>query len=326
MFKPLYAFIWRASARGQVILCLLTLLVVPLSMVPLELQRRILEDALGRREMSTLIWLAAAYLAVMLVQGGLKYVLNVQRGRVVEEVVRRVRLGIYAASLAPRPEDADPDEPPPERGALVSMVAAEAESLGGFVGESVSIPLLQAGTVAVVLGYLVWVQPLIASFAIVVLLPQAIVVPWVQQTINRLARRHAKLVRKLGDHIVKPQPGAQADARLRRFRWLADASYSVRMAIYRIKFLLTALGNFLDALGPLGVLFVGGIVVLYGRADIPTLLVFISGFQRVVDPWDQLVNFYRTAANAAVNYRLIVDTVGARALETPPLAPAAARA
>lgn len=87
--------------------------------------------------------------------------------------------------------------------------------------------------------------------------------------------------------------------------------------------LLTFLGNFLDALGPLGVLFVGGIVVLYGRADIPTLLVFISGFQRVVDPWDQLINFYRTAANAGVKYRLIVDTVGPSAVEAASLAPAA---
>lgn len=235
MFTSLYGFIWRASARGQLVLCALTLLVVPLAMVPLELQRRILEDALGRREMSTLIWLAAAYLVVMLVQGGLKYVLNVKRGRVVEEMVRRLRMGIYAASLAPRPAVADPDEPPPEKGALVSMVAAEAEDLGGFVGDSVSIPLLQGGTVVVVLGYLFWVQPLIASFAVVVLLPQAIVVPWVQQTLNRLGRRHAKLVRKLGDHIVKPASEAQAGSRLRRFRWLADAAFAVRIAIYRIK-------------------------------------------------------------------------------------------
>ncbi len=146
MFKSLYAFIWHASARGQIILCILTLLVVPLSMVPLELQRRILEDALGRREMPTLVWLSAVYLAVMLVQGGLKYVLNVQRGRVVEEVVRRLRMGIYSASLAPRPADADPDEPPPEKGALVSMVAAEAEHLGGFVGESVSMPRSTTGS------------------------------------------------------------------------------------------------------------------------------------------------------------------------------------
>jgi len=296
---------------------------VPLSMVPLELQRRILEDALGRRDMAALIWLSAAYLTVMVVQGGLKYLLNVRRGRLVEDMVRRLRLGIYVASLAPPPADADPERPPAERGALVSMVAAEAEHLGGFAGESISVPLLQGGTVIVVLGYLFWVQPMIASLAVLLLLPQAIIVPLVQQTINRLARRHAKLVRKLGDHIVKPQ--SEAQGRVHRFRWLADASFSVRMAIYRIKYLLTMLGNFLDALGPLGVLFVGGLVVLYGRADIPTLVVFITGFQRVMDPWDQLINFYRTAATGAMNYRLIIDTVGAKALEDPASAPAAAR-
>ena len=47
MPKSLYGFIWQESGRQQVWLCLLTLLVVPLSTVPLELQRRIINDALG---------------------------------------------------------------------------------------------------------------------------------------------------------------------------------------------------------------------------------------------------------------------------------------
>src|SRR5262249_41830507 len=49
MPKSLYGFIWQESGRQQVWLCLLTLLVVPLSTVPLELQRRIINDALGAR-------------------------------------------------------------------------------------------------------------------------------------------------------------------------------------------------------------------------------------------------------------------------------------
>jgi ABC-type multidrug transport system fused ATPase/permease subunit len=306
MPRSLYAFIWRESGRQQMWLCLLTLAVVPLSMVPLELQRRIVNDALGRQSSHSLLVLCALYLAVLLLQGSLKYVLNVYRGRTVEEVVRRLRDMIYR-SVSPNHQDSDREEV--DKGAIVSMVAAEAEDLGGFVGDSLSVPLLQAGTVVSVLGYLLWVQPLIASLAVLIYLPQAAIVPWMQGVINRYARRHAKLVRKLGDHITAasdPRPGYDP---VHRFARINNASFDARIAIYRIKFFLTFLGNFLDAIGPLIVLMVGGWLVIRGSAEVSTLVVFISGFQKVADPWDQLVNFYRTAASAGVKYRLLCDTM-----------------
>jgi hypothetical protein len=43
---------------------------------------------------------------------------------------------------------------------------------------------------------------------------------------------------------------------------------------------------------------------------VSTLVVFISGFQKLAEPWDQLTNFYRTASNAHVSYKLVVETLG----------------
>src|SRR4030095_16799436 len=104
MPPTLYAYIWRNSRRGQIILCVLTASVSFLTAVPLELQRRIVDDALPARSLTLLLGLAAAYLGVLLVQGGLKYALNVYRGRLVEEITRRLRLTIFDAT---RPRAAD---------------------------------------------------------------------------------------------------------------------------------------------------------------------------------------------------------------------------
>ena len=46
MPPTLYAYIWQNSRRGQIVLCVLTALVSFLTAVPLELQRRIVDDAL----------------------------------------------------------------------------------------------------------------------------------------------------------------------------------------------------------------------------------------------------------------------------------------
>jgi ABC-type multidrug transport system fused ATPase/permease subunit len=247
--------------------------------------------------------LGLAYLAAILLQGGLKYLLNLRRGRVVEAVTLELRRLVHAAGLAGG--DAARD-----RGALVSMAVAEAEDVAGFVAESLSTPLLQGGTVLATLGYLLAVQPLLAALATVLYLPELVVVPWRQRVINRLGRLHVRLVRALGDALVTER-GRDSPA-ARRFPLLAEHALATRIATYRVKFFLTFLGNLLDAAGPLGVLVVGGWLVVQGRASMGTLVVAITAMQKVGDPLDQLMTYYRTAQNARVKYELLAAAVGER--------------
>jgi hypothetical protein len=142
--ESLYRFIWKLTGSDQVLLACLTLCIIPLAMVPLELQRQLTNEAIGGRDLRLLWMLALAWLGVLLVQGALKYVLNLRRGLVVEEVARELRLRVHGQG--PIAQRAGPGA----SGLLVSVVAAETEN----VAESLSTPLLQAGTIVAVLGYL----------------------------------------------------------------------------------------------------------------------------------------------------------------------------
>lgn len=236
---------------------------------------------------------------MLVVQGVLKYLLNLRRGLVVEEVARELRLHVHAQG----PVGAQSG--PEASGLLVSVVAAETENVAGFVAESLSTPLLQGGTIVAVLGHLLWVQPLIALISLVVYLPELVFVPWQQQTLNRLGRLHTLVVRRMGRHLVQenlmPARFDPADG----FRRLVGFAFDTRLATYRVKYGLTALGNLLDALGPLIILALGGWLVIQGQTSVGSLLVFITGLQKVGDPLDQLMTFYRTAQNAGVTYGLI---------------------
>jgi ABC-type multidrug transport system fused ATPase/permease subunit len=304
MPRSLLVFIWQASGKRQILLCLLTIIVSLLTTLPLELQRRIVDDAIHGKTVNLLLLLSAAYLGVLLVQGGLKYVLNVYRGYMVEHVARDLRHRIFDGTQTKEGAHLV------KQGAIVSMVAAEVEDLAGFVGDSVSFPLLQAGTALSAMGYLIWVEPRIALFAVLLYLPQLFIVPLGQRRINRWGNIHARLLRKMGDTIV----GAGFDRHgrpkfRRRFMRLVTGAFRTRRAVYRVKFFLTFFGNFLDALAPLIVLSVGGWLVIKGEVEVSTLVVFITGFQKVADPWDQLLTFYRTASNANVKYHLIADAL-----------------
>lgn len=310
MPELVYRYIWDVSARRQIILCLLTGCVVALSAAPLELQRRIVDVAFGAKDLRILIVYCILYFVTLLIQGGIKYVLNVMRGNTVETVSRLLRLKIFAFLTRQTTKNPGSAADTLTRGATVSMVSSEAEDLAGFVGDSTSMPLLQGGTTLVVYGYLLWVNPMLAGFAAILYLPQIIIVPPTQHGINRNAVAYAKVIRKAGDLIVGLDRANSGDGSTAgQFKRLVDQGFALRMRTYRMKFLLTALGNFLDALGPLVVLGIGGYIAIRGHLALSTIVVFISGVQKISDPWDQLITFYRTASNAQAKYLLIRQTL-----------------
>ena len=150
-----FRYVLATSGVHQIGLLALTVSVFLLEIVPLELQRRIVNDLVKDRPYSWVITLCAVYAGVVLIQGGTKLVLNVYRGWVGERAVRDLRRRIHTVIEAP-PTSSPAAE---AQGIAVSMIVAEVEPIGGFVGGSISEPLLQGGILASVLAYLVHPRP-----------------------------------------------------------------------------------------------------------------------------------------------------------------------
>jgi ABC-type bacteriocin/lantibiotic exporter with double-glycine peptidase domain len=305
---PLYAFVWRTTRKLQIRICFLTALLSPLALVPLELQRRIIDNVTTARDVRVLIELGLAYLAALIALGAFKYALNIQRGKALETAGRDLRRRILMRVNTPA-QQTEGRATEIDAGKVVSMLASESEDVAGFAADAFSLPLLQGGTILFVLGYLIWLNPIIAVLALVIYFPQAVIVPKTQNIINRWTVIVRRSLRLMGLLAVQSSENATADPQHPPGSDLIDRVYAVRMKIYARKYLLTALGNFLDALGPIVVLVIGGWLVIDGKTEVSTLFVLISGFQRVSDPWDQIVTFYRTISNSEVLYRMIGDTI-----------------
>lgn len=322
--KSLYAQIWKITRPWQIRICLLTAIIAPLSMAPLELQRRLVNGAVGELSLDLLVFLGIAYLLIVLTSNGLKYALNVSKGRVLEEFARDIRLRVLAfiaPTVRPGGQEAEAPETPIPSGTVVSVLAAETELVAGFASECLSVPLLQGGTILSVVAYLLWVQPLIALLAVIIYMPQVILLPQVQSIVNRLLSIRTRQVRSLGhDAVALDQEPGEAETKPHADR-LVDKILATRMRIYIWKFFMTFIGNVSDALGPIIVLVVGGYLVSQGKTEVSTLVVFISGFQKLADPWDQLINFYRTASNSHVSYRLIADSLTPKETAEPAVRP-----
>src|SRR5271170_7293219 len=131
--KGLYGYIWAISGRAQILLALLSIFIFLLDLVPLELQRRIVNYAIGQRAFTELIWLCGIYALTALAQGLAKLAWNISRNSVGEATSQRLRLDTFAAALR-HPE---PDTTARE-GVGISIIMSEADPVGLFVATSVS--------------------------------------------------------------------------------------------------------------------------------------------------------------------------------------------
>src|SRR5438552_1141319 len=96
-----FRYALATSGVHQLLLLLLTVAVFLLEIVPLELQRRIVNDLVKDRSYRWVILLCTIYAGVVLVQGGTKLVLNVYRGWVGERAIRDLRRRIHNVIEAP---------------------------------------------------------------------------------------------------------------------------------------------------------------------------------------------------------------------------------
>lgn len=79
------------------------------------------------------------------------------------------------------------------------------------------------------------------------------------------------------------------------------------------KFGINFVINPLCTLGLIGILGVGGWTVLNGGTEVGTIVVFISGINRMNTPWRDLMTWLREVTNAGTKYRLIVEQLDSAA-------------
>ena len=299
----IFAYVRRVSGRHQIGLLLLSITVFLLSAVPLEIQRRIVNDAIKNGAIDPILWLALAYFGVALLEGGVKLGLNIYRAWVSEKAVLDLRRMVseLTPDVAGKTDQAD------AAGTEISMVLTEVEPIGGFVGISVSEPLLQTGVLVSIFGYLVYLQPLVALLCVVAFSPQLVFVPLMQNAINRRNAERIQTLRSVGGNIVgsTAQGALAVAAQDGRFEHV----FALNMGMFKIKFTMYFLMNLMHHLGVATALGVGGYYVVLGRIDVGTVVAFVSGLAKVNDPWGDLVDWYREMTLVRTRYRLLADAM-----------------
>jgi ABC-type multidrug transport system fused ATPase/permease subunit len=313
--KTIMGYVLRTSGHHQIGLALLAAGVFGLTSVPLELQRRIVNDAIKNGATRTIVWLAIAYAGVALLEQALKLALNVYRGWVSEDAVRTLRETLRGAgAYEPVHRDAQREgrseassDLSNETGVHAAMFVSEAEPIGGFVGMAISEPLLQVGILVSVIGYMTYLEPWALALSAGFLLPQMLFVPAMQMAINRRAAKRVQTLRHGGGEIVATGVPEEGDI---------ERVFALNMGIYKIKYSMNLAMNFMYHAAIAVALGVGGLLVVHHRLQLGTVVAIVSGIGKLNDPWGDLVSWGRELSVDAVKYRLFADALGRQGLAT----------
>jgi ABC-type multidrug transport system fused ATPase/permease subunit len=239
--------------------------------------------------------LTCIYGALVLVQGLTKLLLNIYRSWIAENAVRALRS--FVGGMGSSGKSRDDKDDVRAQGTEISIVLAETDPVGTFVGASLSEPLLQVGILCCVFGYLAYLRPFMALVALLVLSPQFVFVPLIQRAINRKVSKRISTLRGASAGMVEQQPEAKAALRRQETRFFHV--FRLNMVVLKLKFSLNFLMNLSHHLGIAVILGIGGWLVVNGKTEVGTVVAFMSGLMTIKDPWGDLVTWYQNLRRCA---------------------------
>src|SRR6185503_3871471 len=122
----------------------------------------------------------------------------------------------------------------------------------------------QGGILASIFGYMLYIQPALALFSLLVFSPQFVFVPLLQAAINRRVEARVRISRELSHGIVKQGSARSAHdpAQWRR----VNQVFHLHMGMFKLKFTMNFLMNFTHHAGVAAALVIGGWFVVRGEA------------------------------------------------------------
>ena len=314
-------FVWKYSARQQMVLVAMTLAYFPTLYLLLEIPKVIINQVIGGpathqllslslTSETALVLLTLAALLLYLLNASIKLAINIRKGVIGERLIRRLRYALLEHLL----------RFPIQRfrvvsqGELISQINSETEMLAGYVSESVTLPLFQGGTMLTVLFFM-FAQSVWLGLAAIALIPlQMLVIPRMQQKVNVLNHRRVRQVRKFSEYIGETVGGARA-IRVHGVQRYILSGYSsqlnklldVRLKLFRQKYFIKFVTNFINQLSPILFYLIGGLLVIRGELSAGALVAAIAGHKDMVAPWKALLKYYQMQQDAKIKYEQLAQ-------------------
>ena len=302
---------------------ILTVSSFPLVYASLEIPKIIVNDAISGtdfpreilgfefQQIPYLLMLCGVFLALVVAINGIKWLLNVSIGMCGERMLRRLRFLLFEHVMRFRMARFRTTRP----GEVIQSMVGEIEPLGGFIGEVIATPAFQGGLLVVYVTF-IFVQDVWLGLAAVSLYPiQAFLIPKLQAKVIRLNKARAGNTRQLADAISESVSNVADIHTNDTARWhMAQISQRlhtntlIRMDLFRRKFTIKFINNFMNQLTPFFFYSVGGYLVIVGDLDFGSLVAVLAAYKDLAGPWKAVLTYVQRWADFNSRYEFVVDS------------------
>src|SRR5213075_882954 len=84
-------------------------------------------------------------------------------------------------------------------------------------------------------------------------------------------------------------------------------NYYLRFDIYRLKFFVKFLNNFIAQLTPFFFYSIGGYLVICGNLSFGALVAVLAAYKDLASPWKELLDFYQIKEDSRIKYEQIIE-------------------
>ncbi|MCP4115895.1 MAG: ABC transporter ATP-binding protein [Desulfobacteraceae bacterium] len=304
--RPLVSWVFEGNVLLQVLLVVIIMVTVFARLIPLEMQKRIINQAIYLKKIDLLALYCIIYLSSVIAASLLKFSINIIQTVISQRATAAMRSHLFQHILT-MPLDFFRSTQP---GTVVNSLVNELTLPGNFIGMAVATPLTNILTIVAFAAYLFRLNPLLAGISLTIYPMMLVVIPVLQRRVNRENRQRVNASRELSSTIVESVSGlheVQANGAFnleyRKFSRLVDRLKTIRIQWNLFRSAVKVTNNLFTNLGPVIIFVLGGYLTMQGRLELGALVAFLSAQEKLYDPWKELIEFYQVYQDGSVAYR-----------------------
>ena len=303
--RSLFFWAFSGNFKLQIVLFGVIILIVFTRVLPLEMQKRIINDAIALRNLNGLIVYCGIYLLAVTTTSLLKLATNYLQALIGERAMLAMRKDLYHHILTMPLSFFRTTQP----GMVVSSLMTELSAAGTFAGQAFAVPVSNVLTLLAFAGYLFSLHPELAGATLLIYPIAVFVVPLLQKRANKANKKRVDISRKAANQIAESISGIQEvqvhgayEQENSKFDSLVEQLKKIRIRWSLFRFGIKTTNNYFVGLGPFVVFIFGGYLVMHGELALGSMVAFLSAQEKLYDPWKELIEFYQTYQDASVRY------------------------
>ncbi|MFT0892136.1 ABC transporter transmembrane domain-containing protein [Pseudochelatococcus sp. G4_1912] len=261
-------------------------------------------------QIGLLLGLSLLFLAFVFINGGFKYWINIAKGALGERMLRRLRFDLFAITLRFTPDTLRTTKP----SETATIIKDEVEPIGGFIGDAFVQPLLLSSQALTAMTFIMMQSMQLGLVVLFIVGIQFTVIPRLRRIQLRLGKERQLASRLLAGRIGEVVEGMDAVHSHGTGRWekseIGERLYGLfdlRFRIYKWKFMVKFLNNFLSQLTPFFFYAIGGYFALKGSLDIGQLVAVIAAYRDLPPPLKELIDWDQQRLDVQIKYDQIIQ-------------------